>query len=119
MLYRVYVQFRSKTLDDNMEKLNKMIHEQSTDVRAVRALSINVLTGNVKILAGAKSSPYQWFKSRSSELLPFEENFKDVFLAFEAAMHRLESMVPEKWTVLTMGELGRRMLNAIVPIDNL
>ena len=99
-----------------MEKLDKMIHEQSTDVRAARALSNNVLTGNVKILSGAKGSPYQWFKSRSSELLPFEENFKDDFLAFEAAMHRLESMKPERWTVLTMVELGRRMLNEIVLI---
>ena len=79
MLYRVYVQFRSKPLDDNMEKLDKTIHEQSTDVRAVRALSNNVLTGNVKILSGAKGSPYQWFKSRSNELLPFEEISRTTF----------------------------------------
>ena len=34
-------------------------------------------------------------------------------------MHRLESMKPEQWTVLTMVKLGRRMLNEIVLIDQL
>ena len=119
MLYRVYVQFRSKTLDENMQKLFQWIHERTTDVRAVRALSNNVLTGNVKILSGVKGSPYQWFKTRSTDLQPYEDKCKDHFVAFEIAMGRLESTKPGTWTVLNMCELASRMINDIKQIDQL
>ena len=38
-------------------------------------------------------------------------------VAFESATERLKAMVPEQWTVLDMGELGRRMLTEIKATD--
>jgi len=100
-----------------MEKLEGMIAESCTGVRALRALSNNVLNGNIKILFDAKGSPLQWFKTRLPELTEFDEHFQDDFAALEAARGRLEAMAPSEWTVLNMGELVSRMINEIKATD--
>ena len=116
----MYVQFRSKTLSENMEKLEKLLSEDTQDVLGIRTLATYVLVNNVKSLYTSKSCLAQWFKTRlSAELVPYEETYKDDYLAFENAMARLQCMKPCEWTISDMNELGTRMANELKVIDGL
>jgi hypothetical protein len=102
-----------------MENMVKLLEGSTTDVRGMRQLGCFVLQNNVKVLSTANSCSYQWFKSRVTELEPYQETYKTEFIAFEAAMNRLNAMEPEKWTITDMSELGTRMMTEIKSTDTL
>ena len=115
----MYVQFRSKTLLETMEKLEKILKEDTKDVPGIRTLGMYVRNHNIKTLMTSKACCYQWFKQKLPELEPYQDTYKDDYMAFENAMERLKAMTPDVWTISDMFEEGGRMLNELKSIDGL
>ena len=97
------VHVRSKTLLGHMTKLQKMITEESTDVRSFRKIIEAVVTGNYKVLFSGKATVYNWFKTRiaKTSIDAFEAEFKDNYVEVERLAAKLNGHAIDKITVFT------------------